>query len=113
MRVCLIAVVLVLISIGTARAQHDQHSANHIVPGCVDFIQGIGREPFLAGVCAGTVDTLTWSHGGRLICRPAEATTGQVVRVVVTFIQARPARMHESFVFLAMDALTEAWPCKR
>jgi hypothetical protein len=28
------------------------------------------------------------------------------------FINAQPARMHEPFSFLALEALTTAWPCK-
>jgi hypothetical protein len=28
------------------------------------------------------------------------------------FINAQPARMHEPFSLLALEALTTAWPCK-
>ncbi len=39
-------------------------------------------------------------------------TVGQEVRVVVAYIDARPARMHEPFIALALEALQKAWPCK-
>jgi hypothetical protein len=34
-----------------------------------------------------------------------------MVRVVVAYIEARPARVHEDFRNLALEALREAWPC--
>jgi len=39
-------------------------------------------------------------------------TVGQEVRVVVAYIDARPARMHEPFIALALESLQKAWPCK-
>ena len=43
----------------------------------------------------------------------AEVTLGQMVRVIVAYIDARPARVHEDFRLLALEALVDAWPCKR
>jgi hypothetical protein len=37
----------------------------------------------------------------------------QLVRVVVAYIDQRPARLHESFLNLALEALTDAWPCQK
>jgi hypothetical protein len=42
---------------------------------------------------------------------PDRVTVGQEVRVVVAYIEARPARMHENFVGLAYEAVRPAWPC--
>jgi hypothetical protein len=42
-----------------------------------------------------------------------EAINSQAVRIVVQFIDARPARLHERFTLLALEALTAAWPCKK
>jgi Rap1a immunity proteins len=39
-------------------------------------------------------------------------TVGQEIMVVVAYIDARPARMHENFGVLALEALRTAWPCK-
>jgi Rap1a immunity proteins len=44
-------------------------------------------------------------------CRPQGVTTGQMVRVVVAYIERRPERMHEDFRRLAIEAWHEAWPC--
>jgi Rap1a immunity proteins len=45
-------------------------------------------------------------------CRPAGVTIAQEVRVVVVYIDARPARMHEPFKMLVVEALRAAWPCR-
>jgi hypothetical protein len=39
-------------------------------------------------------------------------TFPQAARVIVRYIEARPQRMHESFVSLVIEALHDAWPCK-
>lgn len=46
------------------------------------------------------------------MCVPEDATLGQMIRVVVKYIEERPAEMHLLFVALAMLALRDAWPCK-
>ena len=40
-----------------------------------------------------------------------QVTYEQAVRVVVAYIDQRPARAHETFEFLAFEALERAWPC--
>jgi Rap1a immunity proteins len=43
---------------------------------------------------------------------PNKVTLVQEVRVVIAYIEARPARMHEDFDSLTHEALQAAWPCK-
>jgi hypothetical protein len=43
---------------------------------------------------------------------PDKVTLSQEVRVVIAYIEARPARMHEDFDSLAHEALQAAWPCR-
>ena len=43
---------------------------------------------------------------------PPGVTNSQKIKVVIAYIEARPARLHESFVDLALEALRAAWPCK-
>ena len=42
---------------------------------------------------------------------PSKVTNAQLVKVVLTYIEAQPARLHENFVMLALEALRTAWPC--
>jgi hypothetical protein len=39
------------------------------------------------------------------------ATNMQGVRIVLQYIDARPARLNENFNKLAAEALRQAWPC--
>jgi hypothetical protein len=44
---------------------------------------------------------------------PEGATPEQGAGIVIKYIEARPKRMDEPFGKLAVEALEEAWPCKR
>jgi len=115
--------------IGTTAAE-DTSSANYILPGCQDFL-GL-KQPYTGrqGFCAGTVagisfvgkdlrrlrpaypsesDAVTWLY---CLDIPEKVTLMQLVRSVIAYIEDRPARMHEPFVALALEALRTAWPCK-
>jgi hypothetical protein len=48
------------------------------------------------------------------VCMPeGQTTVAQQVRIVAAYIDARPNRLHEDFRVLALEALKDAWPCKR
>ena len=69
-----------------------------------------------SGYCLGLVDGIVYGETGRdTFCIPSGAgvTLGQEVRVIVAYIDARPARLHHDFRLLALEALIDAWPCKR
>ena len=113
MRVFIIA--LLLVWGGEALAVEDRGSANHLLPGCQAFIERSNTtSDFLQGTCAGQVDgVLSMQQVFGTICMPNSVTVGQAVRVVIQFITARPARMHENFSLLVQEALLSAWPCKK
>ena len=100
--------------------------ANEVMKGCRSVIAKTKSEPaalwFLRRICMGTVSTL--AGAATAFERAAEGTTGvcipagtvsvnQQVRVVVTYIDARPNRLREDFRVLALEALKDAWPCQR
>jgi hypothetical protein len=110
----------VAISAAAGAAAEDHWSANYQLPGCKAFLATNSSVPFLSqGKCLGliegiafmavTSDVLDW----RCAAIPDEVTGGQLVRVVTSYIEARPARMHEQFETLALEALINAWPCPR
>jgi hypothetical protein len=91
-----------------------QVSANDVMPACRDFLNGNTRDALAQGMCAGIVRAMFFYGKTRFeFCRPDEAPIGQGMRVVVAYIEQRPARMHEPFEVLALDALQQAWPCGR
>jgi hypothetical protein len=118
--------------ITAASAEEDIDSANSIMPGCRALLGPKALDdPFRQGVCEGIISEIAFvgrailirpdpeksRFGGilrQILCLdiPAGVTGGQRARVVVSYIDARPARMHEDFRSLALEALRYAWPCK-
>jgi hypothetical protein len=98
-------------------------SADWLMPGCRE----LANDDFKSGFCAGTITTLrVLSDCGRFgvlhcaersvalgFCIPPNVTNGQAVRAVVQYIDAQPARWHENFDMLAIEALRKAWPCQQ
>ena len=87
----------------------DVGSANYIAAGCRDFIARRAVNAYAQGLCAGKVESVAIFAA----CAPPEATVGQMIRVVVRYIDERPARLHENFIVLAREAFQQAWPCRR
>lgn len=103
--------VLTLTLYATAAFSADSDSANWVMVGCRHSIRDSQAENFRQGVCAGTVRALV--NTDPQICAPQGATGGQSIRIVVQYIEAVPARHHENFVTLALEAMRKAWPCAR
>jgi len=84
-----------------ANAEFDVSSASYVMTGCRSFIARSGDlgTAFASGLCAGKVEAVAVFDSG--ICFPSEATVGQMIRVVVRYIDLRPARLHENFMILA------------
>ena len=111
-------VLITAVSCGTGFAQGNPvYSANDYMPACREFVSDSGgakqQYPFDRGWCGGFIAGIVFADVvNRMICIPNGATYGQYVRVVVQYIDQRPARMHETFGKLATEALRSAWPCK-
>ncbi|MDP9373252.1 MAG: hypothetical protein M3Q65_12525 [Chloroflexota bacterium] len=98
-----------------ASAQEDPGSATWVMPGCRAAIARADTgadtgEMYRRGVCDGIVSGISFMDADT--CKPKGVTLGQMIRVVVRYIDARPARQHESFNGLALEALRAAWPCR-
>jgi len=87
-------------------------------------IQGNALEfvqDFDSGVCWGGFGTLQTI--GRFVtdekrilnvgCPPANSTLSQFITIFVAYARKHPERLHEDFVFVAMAALREAFPCQK
>jgi len=122
MRAVLLGLLVAALGAGNADAQKNE-SANFMVPVCKKWLAGSGAKDaeglqliFDAGVCSGTISTLT--HVRELVlpdfrsCWQQGATWGQSIRVALAYIEAHPERMHEDFRDLVLEAWHEAWPCK-
>jgi hypothetical protein len=97
----------------------DDTSANSVFLGCKAFAEGRvanARLNSIGNFCAGVAHGLA-SVGPILppewqFCAPPTSDTQQLLRVVVSYIEARPQRMHEDFRVLTVEAFHYAWPCK-
>jgi hypothetical protein len=113
------SLVLALTQVGLAEGKEDSSSADAIMPGCRAFVKGELSssyiEGYMQGECVGIIRGLVDAahlQPPSPLCVPDDATNGQMVRVVVSYIDRHPERMHQSFAYLAFDALKEASPCK-
>jgi Ssp1 endopeptidase immunity protein Rap1a len=94
-------------------------SANALLPSCkyvgVDRPRGGFEVGWGLGLCTGMI--LTVGYFERSLpehlrsCRPDEVTNEQMVRVVISYVEARPERMHKDIRDLAIEAFRHAWPC--
>jgi hypothetical protein len=122
----------------TAATAEDRDSANYLLPACKAFLVRDNKDPgltaaWMQGVCVGIVETIAFmaansdvavtalsGAGRRQMIQanwrcaniPDEVTKGQLIRVVISYIDARPSRMHEPFKSLALEAILNAWPCR-
>jgi Rap1a immunity proteins len=93
----------------------DIDSANYAMPACREVAMQVQSAPktYARGSCMGIIETLRFTGSMLELCMPNAVTNGQMVRVVVKYIDDRPARMHENFKALAIEALRAAWPCEK
>jgi hypothetical protein len=92
---------------GFAQRQ-DIDSANYLLPGCRDLMNQTKVISWDKPFCSGMVHGLMVAPN----CRPIGVTEKQVHHVILKYIDDRPARMHEDFRTLALEAMASAWPCK-
>jgi hypothetical protein len=87
------------------------YTAEFYLPGCKDFIAG--QSNFLGGRCVGAIEVLdALSNDTKAFCAPETTNNLERVRIIVTYIEARPERIKEDFRLLANEAMAKAWPCK-
>src|SRR5262249_49519223 len=112
-------IVAMTLNCGAAVAEPNKTSADYVMPGCRDAASVITfskageskEEASLMGFCAGIVVGLSFNGQAYGICLPAGTTAQLATSIVVQYIDGQPARVHEGFNRLAVDALRANWPC--
>jgi hypothetical protein len=104
----LVGIIAALTLSGGAAFAEDTGSATYMMRGCREAL-ATPKDSALSVLCVGEIDGLGF---GSRTCFATGVTVEQMTRVVVQYIDARPARMHEDFRKLALEAMTAAWPCK-
>jgi len=93
----------------SAQTRVDASTANQMMPGCRYQVREAENNYFLQGLCMGMIMGLATTDDK--ICAPSAVTNKQLVLVVVQYVDNQPARHHEKFWKLALEALRKAWPC--
>jgi len=116
LRLVLLGAVLSAVATPAVAREADGWPANYIMVGCraIYATSAIDTTLIRSGVCLGVVRTwmIVLNETGA-ICRPQQVTLDQAVRVVVAYIDGRPAQLHEPFDILAAEAMRSAWPCRQ
>lgn len=118
MKTLAIGTVLILVAI-TAMAEE---TGNKLLSECKETLNDDSQDFFKSGFCLGFVSATADSMEALNLvvgkyakkhpyCVPAEVTNGQMVRVIVKSLEAKPADLHLNAYFLVVRALDEAWPC--
>ena len=63
------------------------------------------------GFCVGIVAGFSFMGQPYGICVPVGTTAQQVAGIIVQYIDAQLARIHEDFNSFAVEALRANWPC--
>jgi hypothetical protein len=114
------AILIGILFASNAPAQaRDTSSSNYYLPGCQIAIENPelvkASDYYKTGLCMGVVTTLFSLAGDHInnICAPPTSTVNQALRVVVQFLKQHPEATHLSFIELAIEAMAEAWPCRK
>lgn len=134
MRAIICSAMMALTVTAAVAAETDTQSAGSMLPDCKAAIEGDrSGNGFVRGFCVGTilglafmaenssVNVTAFSGEGQArwfdqrwqcVKIPESVTQGQIVGIVVLYIEARPERMNEPFRSLAVEALFNTWPCR-
>src|SRR5262245_27478759 len=87
---------------------------------CEAVLQEGAPQSFEIGHCVGILETLRYiqplldpQYGKAGYCLPPGLSYEQEARVVVTYLQAHPEKLQEEGRTRALDALHQAFPCKK
>jgi hypothetical protein len=99
----------------TSAEARDVDTGNFFLPWCQKAISN--PVDFASGVCMGIVRATSIMgrtiEGPLHLCVPDEATNGQMLRIVVRYLDEHPEELHLPFQILAWRALSGAWPCSK
>lgn len=118
-RLWLIVFAMTFQAASQVTAQTNPYSGNNFLNGCKSAAEQKTKVDtlYVEGFCNGMA--LTLYEYARVLpepyrsCAPKEgATINQIVRVIVSYMEANPGKLHLPLVDLATDALRHTWPCR-
>ena len=118
----LVVVIGVMLSLlpESGAAEEPALSGAVLLKHCESVLQDGAPKSFEAGTCVGILETLRYiqplldpKYEKAGYCLPPGLPFEQEARVVVTYLQSHPERLQEEGRTLALDALHQAFPCKK
>jgi len=111
-----------MVGISALAQEPDRYSADYMLRYCRAAVsnEALTRpaDATMEGMCVGIIDAIGFmmsefppQEKEKSSCPPSKVTLEQTVRAVITYIEARPERMHENFKTLVIEAIHDAWPC--
>jgi hypothetical protein len=99
-----------------AEADSDTSSGSYFLRACSYFLGDKSSDTYVqtfdSGECSGAVQMLRYtSRRNAGVCYPQQATSGQIARVIVKYLNDHPEKLHEDYRVLSVEALQKAWPC--
>jgi hypothetical protein len=127
MRLLLFASIIFLFSLQCQAGPTPSTSGNDFRRFCAAVAAKSEPGPdFMTGTCYGYIDGvmegITYSRAyaqakagksvvPRLFCQPASVENGQIIRIVLKYIDDNPKDSHLPTAALLIDAMTAAFPC--
>jgi hypothetical protein len=96
-------------------------SGSDMVEACRIVADGATPPPdkeYRTGICFGEIEALTWLAPGVAgdeirSCVPENVTEQQIAKVIADYLDKNRDMLHEPFEGLALQALSETWPCRK
>jgi len=122
MRAVALGIAMGLVVGTSALAQEDKDSASYMLRYCRAAAKNEAltrpADAAMAGMCVGIIDGISLMMSDfppeekeKSSCPSRKVKLEQIVRVVITYIEARPERINENFRALVIEAIHDAWPC--
>ena len=102
-----LTVLFVLLLSSPALCEKQFVSGNQLLINCEDNLEY--TEGHCTGYVSGVFDNSIVINKQ---CLPQNATSGQMIKVVVTYLKEHPERLTTSASVLVQAAINEAFPCK-
>lgn len=116
MRMCRQSAQAILIAIAAICSHLNEATAEDPRSGLYWLKECAGVSTLEVFNCNAIIIGIVGFHGleevPQIYCPPAGVKLEQGKAVILKYLKDNPARLHESFVRLAVDAFKAAWPCR-
>lgn len=108
-------IMLFLLAITSFSGAQADFTGNDLLQRCGS--EALSDQTFCLGYIAGVLDSYrdlngTLEPGAGIFCEPSGSTGRQYAAVIVKYLNENPERLHARGSYLALTAMTKAFPCQ-